>query len=263
MNNPGASRKDEVPERSPLDTAEFSYDEIRARLELGRLHIRQTEEGFRLEVAHVAAPEEDRRHEAIQGGAGEDRRRFSPLEIPTLFPEQGAILLMVVGGFADDSALARRPPFWKDDQRGGSLIWQALQRAGFVHHKDRDLAVGQGGFWEAEPPRTMGLAMTYAGYRKSGEAVDFEHVVRGWNIHRLQTLAQESLGRSMGRLRVVAVGEASAFMMSGCLFGMHGIPLLSLPEPTRECLDRSGIGRNKAADYWVEWAADLMESAKS
>ncbi len=249
MSDPGPDRRGMGGEPSPLDTAEFSLEEIRDRLEQGRLHVRMSGEASRLEVANSVLPEPG-------------RGRLSPQEIPTLFPEEGPILLLVVAGFADDGALDRRTPFWNDDHRGGALLWQALQRSGFVHRKDRDLAVGQGGFWEAEPPRTLGLAMTYAGYRRRDEAVDFELAVRGWNVHRLQTLTQACMGRSMGRLRVVAVGESAAFMMSGCLFGMHGIPLLSLPEPTPECLDQAGVARNRAAEYWIEWATDLMEAAR-
>jgi hypothetical protein len=249
MSDSGPDRRGMGGDPSPLDTAEFSLEEIRDRLERGRVHVRMSGDESRLEVARTDAPEPG-------------RMRYSPLEIPTLFPEQGPILLLVVGGFADDGALDHRTPFWNDDHRGGALLWQALQRSGFVHRQDRDLAVGQGGFWEAEPPRTSNLAMTYSGYRRPGEAVDFDLAVRGWNIHRLQTLVQECMGRSMGRLRVVAVGESAAFMMSGCLFGIHGIPLLSLPEPTPECLDQAGVGRNRAADYWIEWAMDLMEAGR-
>jgi len=249
MSDPGPDRHGMGGEPSPLDTAEFSLEEIRDRLDRGRLHVRMAGEDSRLEVSKALAPEPA-------------RGRYSPLEIPTLFPEEGPILLLVVGGFADDAALEHRMPYWNDDRRGGALLWQSLQRSGLVHLKDRDLAVGQGGFWEVEPPRTLGLAMTYAGYRRTGEAVDFELAVQGWNIQRLQTLVQECMGRSMGRLKIVAVGESAAFMMSGCLFGMHGVPLLSLPEPTPECLDQAGVGRNRAAEYWIEWATDLMEAGR-
>ena len=245
MPDPGPARRAEGGEPSPLDTAEFSLEEIRERLERGRLHVRREGEHSRLEVGGVQAP------------AGEVA---GPVALPTLFPAEGAVQLLVVGGFAEEADLARPLPFWNEDRRGGALIWQALQRSGHVQGRDHELALGAGGAWEETPPGTLGLAMTYAGFRRAGHPVDLEDAARGWNVHRLQALAQACLGRSKGAFHVVAVGEPAAFMMSGCLFGMQGVPLLSLPEPTPESLDQAGIGQLKASDYWIEWAAELMES---
>ncbi len=49
------------PDPDPHDTAEFTSEEILQRLELGRLALRSTEGGERLEVRHVDAPPTDRR----------------------------------------------------------------------------------------------------------------------------------------------------------------------------------------------------------
>lgn len=244
--------------RPPGDTAEFSQEEVLARLEMGRLSVQSIEGGSRLQVAHRNAPDQERRIARALPPDGAERRQFKPIQIPTLFPEQGPILLLVVGGLADEITLRAPTPFWHDDL-GGSLIWSALARAGLVHRKDAAaLALGQGGFWELDPPRTQGLAMTYAGFRKRGEVVDFEAVTRGWNQSRLQTIVQESEARSMKRLKVVTLGEAARFMMSAVMYGMEGVPILSLPEPDPHHLQTMRPGGESPAEYWIDWAADVF-----
>jgi hypothetical protein len=127
-----------------------------------------------------------------------------------------------------------------------------------VHRKDLGFAMGQGGFWEDHPPRTQWLAMTHVGFRRRGEIADFEQVIKPWNLRRLQVLIQESDQRSMGRLKVVSMGEAARFMTCACMFGLPGIPLLSLPDPTK---DTQGADRRpdpQARELWIEWAADVL-----
>ncbi|HOD32019.1 MAG: hypothetical protein BWY56_00395 [Acidobacteria bacterium ADurb.Bin340] len=244
-------------EPSPLDTAEFTFEEILQRLELGRLQVEATEEGSRLRTAHVQAPDLERRRQDRVVAPHQDRRRFRPLDLPTLFPERGPILILLVGGFADDAALQRPLPYWEDDPGGGYLVWQALALAGLLHKKDADFALGRGGFWDVAPPRTLGLAMTYVGYRRAGEALAFDHVVHPWNLHRLQTLLEGCWARSMGRLKVVTLGEAARFMMCGTAYPMPGIPVLSIPEPTQEHLERN-LGNDSTAGQWLEFASDLL-----
>jgi hypothetical protein len=242
-------------------TGKFSSEEILARLEAGRTEVKRTEEGSTLRIFHAHAPPEDRRNPTRAGSsppAGMDRRTFVPLQVPTLFPESGAILILLIGGFADDLAMGQEAPYWKDDQDGGSMVWQALARTGMVHRKDLGFAMGQGGFWEERPPRTQGLAMTYSGFRRRGEVVDFEQVIKPWNLRRLQVLIQESDQRSMGRLKVVSLGETARFITCACMFGLPGIPLLSLPDPTKDALSVSKRPDSQARDRWIEWAADVL-----
>lgn len=250
------------PEPSPHDTAEYTFEEIVARLELGRLQVEATETGSRLVMAHAEAPPEERRHAEAGTRPPSERRVFRPLNLPTLFPEQGPILILVVGGFATDANLRQAMPFWEDDAEGGYLIWQALGRAGLLHRKDADFALGRGGFWDAAPPRTVGLAMTYAGFMHEHGAVDFNHVVHPWNIHRLETLVEGCWSRSMGRLKVITLGEAARFMLCAIAYGMPGIPVLSLPEPTKDQLSRN-LGHDSAAGLWLDWASDLLAVGRS
>ncbi len=246
------------PEPSPLDTAEFSYEEILQRLELGRLMVKNTEDGSRLEVAHVNAPEGEQRTSLdSEEDSDRDRRRFRPLDIPILFPEKGPILVLIVGGFADENALNRPIPFWGDDTNGACLLWQAMAQAGLLHKKDAAFSLGQGGVWNEHPPRTMGLAMTYMGFRWRNEIAGFDRTIHPWNIHRLQTLVQACWERSMNRLKVITVGEPARFMMCACVYGMSDIPVLSLPEPTPKVLSHSP-SHDSAEANWVEWASDLM-----
>ncbi len=245
-------------EPSPKDTAEFPLEEIQARLELGRLQFQAMEGGSRLQVTHVSAPTAERRQVDAGAPTEGERRRFMPIAVPTLFPEQGPILLLVVGGLADEVTLRGPVPFWHDDD-GGAHIWSALAKAGLVHRKDAvALALGQGGFWELDPPRTQGVAITYAGFRRRGHMVDFEAITRPWNQQRLQALVHEATTRSMGRLKVVTLGETARFMMSAIMYGLEGVPILSLPEPSREQLSRMSPGAQTREEYWIEWAADLF-----
>jgi hypothetical protein len=224
--------------------------------------VEATEEGSRLVVAHAQAPAQDRRSIVPASSTVPDRRSFRPLDLPTLFPEKGPILILVVGGLATDAALRQTMPFWEDDTAGGFLVWQALGRAGLLHKRDVDLALGRGGFWDAAPPRTLGLAMTYAGFQPEHGSVDFDQVVHPWNIHRLETLAQACWSRSMDRLKIITLGEAARFMMCAIAYGMPGIPVLSLPEPTEGRLSRN-MGHDSAAGLWLEWAADLLAVGRS
>ena len=244
-------------EPSPHDTAEYTFEEIVARLELGRLQVEATEAGSRLVMAHAGAPGQDRRQPGGGHSLTDERRTFKPLNLPTLFPEKGPILILVVGGFATDASLQRPAPFWEDDQAGGYLVWQALGRAGLLHKKDMAFTLGRGGFWDAAPPRTLGLAMTYAGFRPDHGNVDFRHVVHPWNIHRLETLTEACWSRSMERLKVVTLGEAARFMMCAIAYGMPGLPVLSLPEPDQDQLSRD-LGPDSAAGLWLDWASDLL-----
>ena len=249
------------PEPSPLDTTEFTSEEILHRLELGRLNVQATPEGSRLIITHAQAPELERR-DASASHASPERRRFKPLDIPTLFPEQGPILILLVGGFADDAAIKRPMPFWEDDEGGSYLLWQALAKAGLLHKKDSDFTLGRGGFWDEAPPRTLGLAMTYAAYRRKGEVADLERILHPWNLHRLQTLVQACQLRSMNRLKVVTLGEAARFMMCATVYGMADIPVLSIPEPTAELLAQF-VGPDSPGAHWMEWATDLLAVGRS
>jgi hypothetical protein len=271
--NPKASTKsaaDTQPLQVPAElrepptgrsTGKFSTEEILARLEAGRMEVERTEEGSSLKIQHAHAPPEDRRsprRDSTAPPVGMERRQFVPLQVPTLFPEAGPIMILLIGGFADDAAMGQEAPFWKDDLDGGSLVWQALAKTGLVHRKDLGFAMGQGGFWEEHPPRTQGLAMTYVGFRRRGEFADFEKVIKGWNLRRLQVLIQEADQRSMGRLRVVSLGEIARFMTCACMFGLPGIPLLSLPDPTRDALGAAKRPDPQARENWIEWAADVL-----
>lgn len=243
-------------------TGKFSSEEIQARLGAARTEIQATPEGSSLRIIHAHAPPEERRSPLRPSSAppeGMDRRRFTPLQVPTLFPTSGTILVLLIGGFADDRAMGEAAPFWKDDLDGGSLVWQALSRAGLVEREDLGAALGQGGFWEDAAPRTASVAMTYIGYRRRGESADFEQVIKGWNQRRLQVLIQECDRRSQGRLRVVSLGEAARFMTSACMFGLPGIPLLALPDPTRDALGGTRQPDPPARDRWIEWAADVLQ----
>ena len=243
------------------DTGKFSSQEILARLEAGRTEVDKTSEGSTLRITHVNTPPEDRRESFRTAGlpAGfPDRRGFTPLEVPTLFPPSGSILFLVVGGFADDRAMGEEVPFWRDDDEGGSLVWQALERAGLVANRRQNLALGQGGFWEDVPPETRALAMTYVGFRRRGEVADFDQIIKAWNLRRMQVLIQECDQRSRGRLKVVTVGEAARFMTCATMFGLPGIPLLSLPDPVRGTGGRLKRLEPDARDRWIEWAADLL-----
>ena len=250
------------PEPSPHDTAEYTFEEIVARLEQGRLQVEATETSSRLVVAHAEAPTQERRQaqDAVQSSG--ERRTFKALNLPTLFPEKGPILILVVGGFATDATLHQPVPFWEDDTAGGYLVWQALGRAGLLHKKDADFTLGRGGFWDATPPRTVGLAMTYVGFKQAHGGVDFDHVVHPWNIHRLETLVEGCWSRSMGRLKVITLGEAARFMLCAIAYGMPGIPVLALPEPTQDQLARN-LGHDSAAGLWLEWASDLLAIGRS
>jgi hypothetical protein len=153
-------------------------------------------------------------------------------------------------------------PFWRDDDEGGSILWQALGRAGLVADRGQNLALGQGGFWEDTPPETRALAMTYVGFQRRGEIVDFEQIIKSWNLRRMQVLIQECDERSGGRLKVVTVGEAARFMTCATMFSLPGIPLLSLPDLTRGSGGQRKRPQPDARDRWIEWAADLMRVGK-
>ena len=244
-------------EPSALDTAEYTYEEIAQRLELGRLQVETTEEGSRLHVTHVNAPPCDRRKAQVGAPPEGERRTFRPLNLPTLFPEQGPIQVLLVGGFASEAVLHRPAPFWDDDATGGYLIWQAVGRAGLLHSEDADFALGRGGFWDAAPPRTHSIAMTHAGLRPGRGILNFDHAVHPWNLNRLQTLTEACWNRSRNRLKVVTLGEAARFMMCAITHGMPSIPIHFLPEPTREQLSRN-MGNDSAAGLWLDWASELL-----
>lgn len=239
-----------------FDTAEFSHEEILARLELGRLVVQATEAGSQLATVHADAPMEDRRSFAGDP-PGPERRMFRPLHLPTFFPEAGPIRLLIVGGFADEVSLWRPVPYWEDDRHGACLVWQALYRAGLIHLDDREFAMGLGGFWDDRPPRTLGVAMTYAGYRAQHAVADVERVLHPWNQQRLQTLAIACQERAGERLRIITLGEVSRHLMCTATYGMPGIAVLSLPEPTKETLQELDQ-RAPGADRWVDWAANLF-----
>lgn len=246
----------------PHITAKFSIQEILARLEEGRVYVRRTEDGSTLETAHAGTPAVERRH-AHGGGAPKERRTFAPLEVPTLFPEKGAILILLVGGLADEKAISQLLPFWQDDDGSSYLVWQSLLAAGLLHKKDEDFAMGRGGFWDDRPPRTHGLAMTYAGFSPKGEIVDFNRVTRPWNLDRLQTLIFEAHARSMGKLKVVTLGNPARVMVCAAAYGLPDVPVLSLSEPTTETLDALKVGKDSAAKHWIEWAANVLAIGKS
>lgn len=253
------------PSPSPYDTAKFKPAEILARLEHGRLRVEATEGGSRLVVAHENAPPVERRRGGREPRAGraEDRRNFVPLDIPTIFPEKGPILLLILGSFADDRALLQPAPFWEDSVNGGHLLWQALQRAGLLHKRDGDFLLGRGGYWDDAPPRTSGIAMTYAGYVLRDEPTDFGKVTRPWNVHRLQTLIQACADRSMGRLKIITVGDAARFMACACVYGLGQIPVLSITEPTPETLDGLRYDKDTPAEFWIEWASNTLMIGKA
>lgn len=248
------------PEPSPLDTAEFPSEEILNRLELGRLAVEATDEGSRLVVNHAQTPAVERR--AVAAPTASERRSFKPLDIPTLFPEQGPILILLVGGFADEAAMKRPAPFWEDDAGGAYLLWQALANAGLLHKKDAEFTLGRGGFWDPKPPRTLGLAMTYAAFRRKGEAAEIEKVLQPWNLHRLQTLVQACQLRSMNRLKIITLGELARFMMCATVYGMPDLPVLSIPEPTPEGLSHC-VGDDSPGAQWMEWASNLLAIGRS
>lgn len=260
--DPGKRRHDTQPVQVPADlreepmartTGKFSNEEILARLEAGRTEVQGGPESSSLRTVHVHAPPEERRSpRPAPVPPGNDRRRFSPLQVPTLFPPTGRILVLAIGGFADDRAMGQPVPYWGDDQDGGAMVWQSLTRAGLVAPGGLGAAMGQGGFWEETAPATSGLAMTYIGFRRRGSQADFEQVIKAWNLRRLQVLIQACDERSGGRLRVVSVGEAARFMTSACMFGLPGIPLLALPDPAHDA------GEPEARERWISWAADVL-----
>lgn len=250
-----------APKGQSHETAKFSVQEILARLEEGRLFVRRTEEGSTLETAHAAAPPVDRRQNR-SGAARGERRNFMPIEIPTLFPDKGAILILLVGGLADEDSIKQHMPFWEDDEGGSYLLWQALRNADLLHKKDAEFALGRGGFWDSKPPRSHGLAMTYAGFSPKGEVVDFDLVTRPWNLDRLQTLIFEAHARSMGKLRVVTLGNAARVMVCASAYGLPDVPVLSISEPTPETLAALKLGQGVAAHRWIEWASNVLSVGK-
>lgn len=246
---PGAV-KDLITSRS---TGKFTTQEILARLEAGRVELDRTEEGSALRTAHVQAPPEERRAPGrapdLPGGFPE-RRAFAPLLVPTRFPATGPILLLVLGGFADDRAMGEEVPYWRDDA-GGTLLWQALARAGLLAPPGDEAALGKDGAWAERPPDTRSLALTYLGFRRQGEAADLEQVIKPWNLRRMQVLVQACDERSQGRLKVVALGEAARFVAAATLFAQPGIPLHALPDPAEAS---AAEGRER----WVDLAARLL-----
>jgi len=236
------------PSASPHDTTEYTFEEVLARLELGRMEVESTTGGSRLVLAD---PE-----------PGVQLRPGRRLQIPALFPEQGPILILVVGGLASEADLRQPVPYWENEAGGGFLLWQALGRAGLLHKKDREFTLGRGGFWDERPPRTLGLAMTFAGVRPNQGPVAFDQVVNPWNHRRLETLLDACHSRSMDRLKVVTLGEAAQFLLCALAYGRPGIPVLSLPEPTQEQLARN-LGPDSAAGLWLEWASDLLAVGRS
>lgn len=250
------------PRRDPFDTAEFTFQEIQARLELGRLVVEATEEGARLATVHAATPARDRRLEDFPPPPPGERRSFRPVHLPTRFPERGPIRLLVVGGFADDAALLRPVPYWEDDRHGASLLWQALYRADLLHPDDREFAMGFEGYWDDRPPRTPGVALTYAGYRRAGEVADVEGVLHPWNQQRLQTLALACHERSPGRLTVLALGEVARHLLCTAAYGVPGIAVLSLPEPP-DAPGPAHLIHDPEQEHWVEWASHLLAAGRA
>ena len=110
-----------MPARSSRATAEIPYEEILQRLELGRLQILRSEDGSSLALTSADSPDVDRRQHASSNFPTEkDRRRTKPLEIPTLFPEKGPILNLLVGGFArriTSRSVCATPKATKSDQQ--------------------------------------------------------------------------------------------------------------------------------------------------
>jgi hypothetical protein len=87
--------------------------------------------------------------------------------------------------------------------------------------------------------------------------VPFDHATGAWNLRRLQTLILAAQARSMNRLKIITIGEAARFMMCAAVYGVPGVPVLSIPDPSPEALaQRTGSGAS--ASPWVEWAADLL-----
>ena len=249
------------PRRDPFDTAEFTFQEIQARLELGRLVVESTEEGSRLATVHAARPPEERRQSQLPPPPPGERRSFRPVHLPTRFPETGPIRLLIVVGFADDEALLRTVPCWEDDRHGACLLWQALYRAGLIHPDDRDFAMGLGGFWDDRPPRTLGVSLTYAGYRRAGEVADVEGVLHPWNQQRLQTLALACHERSEGRLKIVALGDVARHLMCTAAYGVPGIAVLALPEPPSTRAEEA-LTHDPETEHWVEWASNLFAAGR-
>ncbi len=244
-----AAASPSLPVRTSRDTAEIPLEEILHRLELGRLEFEETEGGTRLAVR----PEVERRNQPAAWSGTERRSGGTILQLPTRFPDKGPILCLLVGGWADDRALREPLPFWGDDEGRSYMLWQALQGAGLLHRGDGAFALGRGGFWDEDRPRTQGLALTYAGFKRRGQPVDFEAVIRPWNLRRLQRLVEACQDRSMGRLRIITLGEVARFMMCAVTYGMAGIPILSIPSPA-EVPDQ--------AEEWIDYATDLLAAAR-
>lgn len=244
------------------ETQKFSIEDILARLEEGRVFVRHTEAGSKLETAHAAAPAAERRQHRA-GAPRAERRTFTPLEITTLFPEKGPILILLVGGFADERTITQPLPFWNDNEGGSYLIWQALRNAGLLHKKDAEFALGRGGFWDDQPPRTHGLCMTYTGFSPKGEVIDFERITRPWNLDRLQTLIFEAHTRALGKLKVVTLGNAARVMVCAAAYGLPDVPVLSLSEPTPATLEALKLGKDSSAQHWIEWASNVLAIGKN
>ena len=174
------------------------------------------------------------------------------------FADCDGLLITAGAGMGVDSGLP--------DFRGREGFWQAypaLAQAGLLHRKDTgQMALGWGGRWDEAPPRTQGLAMTYAGYHRRGEAAAFDQVTHPWNVHRLQTLIHACQVRSMNRLKVITVGEAARFMTCACVYGMAEIPVLSIAAPSRAWLAHQGT-EEETATHWMEWAANLFSVGRS
>lgn len=247
--------------RQPYDTAEYSHEEILQRLELGRLIVQATEVGSLLATVHHDTPSVDRRHLRLEGQVSE-RRNYQPLPLPTHFPESGPIRLLIVGGFADEVTIWRPVPYWEDDRGGACLVWQALYRAGLINFDDREFAMGLGGFWDDRPPRTLGVALTCSGFRPQGTLADVDRVLNPWNQQRLQTLTLACQERAEGRLRIVTLGEVARHLMCTASYGIPGVAVLSLPEPTQEGLEELGSDHSTAGK-WVEWAANLFQVGRA
>jgi hypothetical protein len=61
----------------------------------------------------------------------------------------------------------------------------------------------------------------------------------------------------MNRLKIITLGEIARFMMCATVYGMTGIPVLSIPEPTGELLAQLS-GADSPGAQWMEWASDLL-----